>query len=123
MAKRRFSSNAFELGIFSSNVQNGMAQFKTEIWDASWEHNLKLAQLADEAGLEFMLPLGRWRAEIRNVPRFAPEAYGAFETLTWAAGLLAATERSDHHRGVLSGRRTRRFRHGVRLFEQRFCFR
>lgn len=91
--KRRFSSNAFELGIFSSNVQNGMAQFKTEIWDASWEHNLKLAQLADEAGLEFILPLGRWRAEIRNVPRFAPEAYGAFETLTWAAGLLSATQR------------------------------
>lgn len=93
MAKRRFSSNAFELGIFSSNVQNGMAQFKAEVWDASWEHNLELAQLADEAGLEFMLPLGRWRAEIRNVPRFAPDAYGAFETLTWAAGLLAATKR------------------------------
>jgi dimethylsulfone monooxygenase len=92
MAKPCFGSNAFELGIFSSNVQNGMAQFKTEVWNASWENNLKLAQLADEAGLEFFLPLGRWRAGIRGVRRFAPDAYGAFETLTWAAGLLAATQ-------------------------------
>ena len=32
-----------------------------EYWEASWENNLKAAQLADDAGLEFILPIGRWR--------------------------------------------------------------
>jgi FMNH2-dependent dimethyl sulfone monooxygenase len=91
--KRRFGANAFELGIFSSNVQNGMAQLKAELWDASWENNLNLARLAEEAGLEFMLPLGRWRPGARNVPMMAPDAGGAWETLVWAAGLLASTNR------------------------------
>jgi hypothetical protein len=57
MTRWRFSSNAFELGMFSFNVAGGLAQLKTERWDGSWEKNLAVARLAEEAGLEFLLPL------------------------------------------------------------------
>jgi FMNH2-dependent dimethyl sulfone monooxygenase len=85
-----FNSNKLKLGIFSPNCSGGMAVTKVpERWDASWEHNLKLAQMADDAGIEFLLPIARWKG------------YGGetdfegstLETITWACGLLAKTKR------------------------------
>ena len=90
--RRRFGKNPFELGIFSCNVHNGMAKITKEIWDNTWEHNVQVAQLADEAGFEFMLPLGRWHGA-REYPAETDDQGGAFETLTWASGILAATKR------------------------------
>lgn len=89
---RRFSSNAFELGIFSFNVSGGLTQLKTPIWDGSWAKNIEVAHLAEEAGLEFLLPLGLWRG-VRDYPLENDDEGGSFETLTWAAGLLAATSK------------------------------
>jgi dimethylsulfone monooxygenase len=89
---RRFSSNAFELGLFSFNVAGGLTQTTTEIWDNSWEHNVIAARLAEDAGLEFLLPLGRWRG-MRGYPAESDDEGGSFETLTWASGILALTER------------------------------
>ncbi len=85
-----FNNNKLKLGIFSPNCSGGMAVTKVpERWDASWENNLKLAQMADEAGIEFLLPIARWKG------------YGGetdfegstLETITWACGLLAKTKR------------------------------
>ena len=85
-----FNGNKLKLGIFSPNCSGGMAVTKVpERWDASWENNLKLAQMADEAGIEFLLPIARWKG------------YGGetdfegstLETITWACGLLAKTKR------------------------------
>lgn len=78
--------------MFASNVQNGMAKLTTQVWDSSWEHNVTAAQLAEEAGLEFMLPLSRWQGH-RPYPREGDEAGGSFETITWASGILASTSR------------------------------
>jgi len=84
-----FNENKLKLGIFSPNCSGGMAVTKVpERWDASWESNLKLAQMADEAGIEFLLPIARWKG------------YGGetdfegstLETITWACGLLAKTK-------------------------------
>jgi dimethylsulfone monooxygenase len=84
-----FNGNTLKLGIFSPNCSGGMAVTKVpERWDASWENNLKLAQMADEAGIEFLLPIARWKG------------YGGetdfegttLETITWACGLLAKTK-------------------------------
>jgi FMNH2-dependent dimethyl sulfone monooxygenase len=84
-----FNDNKLKLGIFSPNCSGGMAVTKVpERWDASWESNLKLAQMADEAGIEFLLPIARWKG------------YGGetdfegstLETITWACGLLAKTK-------------------------------
>jgi FMNH2-dependent dimethyl sulfone monooxygenase len=85
-----YNDNALKLGIFGSNCSSGRAATKVpERWSGSWEDNLALAQLADDAGMDFMLPIGRWRG------------YGGetnfegtnLETITWATGLLAQTKR------------------------------
>lgn len=85
-----YNANAFKLGLFSPNCAGGMAVTKVpERWDASWDSNLGLARLADEVGIEFLLPIARWTG------------YGgetdfqgmSLETITWAAGLLAQTRR------------------------------
>jgi FMNH2-dependent dimethyl sulfone monooxygenase len=82
--------NRLKLGLFAANCSSGTAVTKVaERWDASWESNLKLAQMADDAGIDFLLPIARWRG------------YGgetdfqgrALETITWACGLLAHTKR------------------------------
>lgn len=60
-----------------------------ERWQATWEENVRVAQLADAYGLDFMLPIGRWKGY------GGPTDYEGttFETLTWASGLLARTKR------------------------------
>jgi dimethylsulfone monooxygenase len=60
-----------------------------ERWQAGWDENLAVARLADDAGIDFLLPIARWKG------------YGGetdfqgtcLETITWATGLLASTRR------------------------------
>lgn len=84
-----FEDNRFLLGTFASNCSGGMTISKLEDgWNASWQKNLKLAQLLDDAGIDFMLPIARFTG------------YGGekdfqgtiLETMTWAAALLALTK-------------------------------
>lgn len=68
-ANARFNGNAFKLGLFSSNGAGGMAIATVpERWQASWDNNLKLAQMADAAGIEFLLPIARWTAGMAARP-------------------------------------------------------
>jgi alkanesulfonate monooxygenase SsuD/methylene tetrahydromethanopterin reductase-like flavin-dependent oxidoreductase (luciferase family) len=85
----QFSANKLKLGLFGSNCSSGRAATRVpERWGASWDDNLKLAQMADDAGMDLMLPIGRWKG------------YGGdtnfegttLETVTWACGLLAQTK-------------------------------
>ena len=81
-----FNQNRFKLGIFSPNCAGGMAATRVpERWDASWENNLRLAELADEAGIEFLLPIARWTG-YGGESDFQGDS---LETITWSAGLLA----------------------------------
>ena len=48
---------------------------------------MQLAQLCDAAGIEFLLPIARWKG-YGGETDFEGETW---ETITWAAGLLAAT--------------------------------
>ncbi len=85
-----FNANKLKLAIFSPNCSGGMAVTRVpERWDASWEHNRALAVMADAAGIEFLLPIARWigyggETEFQN---------NTLETITWATGLLASTQR------------------------------
>jgi dimethylsulfone monooxygenase len=84
------STNKLKIGIFGCNLNSGKnATLVPERWSGSWDDNLRLAQMADEAGLEFVLPLGRWRGW-GGATHYQEET---FETITWAAALLAATKR------------------------------
>src|SRR5712692_8050576 len=84
------SGNSFRLGLFGANCSSGRSYIVApERWDTTWENNVRLAQMADEAGLECMVPIARW------------QGYGgegdpngtSWESITWACGLLAATKR------------------------------
>ena len=77
-----------------------MARLTSEVWDNSFEHNVIAARMAEEAGLEFLLPLSRWQG-IRGYPAEGDDEGGSYETVTWAAGILAATSRI-HVFGTLS---------------------
>lgn len=84
------SENRLKLGLFGANCSGGMAATNVpERWDGSWESNLALARMADEAGLEFLLPIARWRGYDGDTG-FQNKI---LETATWATGLLASTRK------------------------------
>ena len=91
MRSSALTSNAgLKLGLFGSNCSGGLAFTSVpERWDASWDNNSKLAQFADRAGLECMVPVARWKGfgGRSNVNA------SSFETINWATGLLAHTRR------------------------------
>ena len=76
--------------MFGANCSSGRAvTLIPERWSGSWPDNKKLALLADQAGIDFMLPIGRWKGY------GGPTDYQGttLETVTWATGLLAITKR------------------------------
>ncbi|MFC7340229.1 LLM class flavin-dependent oxidoreductase [Saccharopolyspora griseoalba] len=90
MSSTSLDGHDFKLGLFSPNCSGGLAMTTVaERWDASWSANLRLARLADDAGIDFVLPIARWIGYDgasdfhRNV----------LEPIPWAAALLAATRR------------------------------
>jgi dimethylsulfone monooxygenase len=84
------SANRLKLGLFGANCSSGRAvTMVPERWSGSWPDCVRLAQMADQAGIEFMLPIGRWKGYGGET-----DYQGAtLETVTWACGLLAKTER------------------------------
>ncbi len=86
---RIYNQNRFKLGLFGMNCSGGLSLTKApERWRATWADNVVAARMADEAGLEFLLPIGRWVGY-----KGETDTQGTtFETLTWACGLLASTQ-------------------------------
>ncbi len=85
-----YNDNALKIGLFGANCSSGRAVTTVpERWSGSWKDSLRLAKMADEAGIDFMLPIGRWKGYGGDT-----DYQGAtLETMTWASGLLAATQR------------------------------
>ena len=85
-----YNANALKIGLFGANCSSGRSATKVpERWSASWPDCLSLARMADEAGIDFMLPIARWKGYGGDT-----DFHGAtLETITWATGLLAATAR------------------------------
>jgi dimethylsulfone monooxygenase len=80
----------FKIGLFSLNASGGIAMTKVpERWRGDWPSVLSAAQMADKAGLDFLLPLQRWRGYGGETD---PRGW-CMETLTHAAGLASATRR------------------------------
>jgi alkanesulfonate monooxygenase SsuD/methylene tetrahydromethanopterin reductase-like flavin-dependent oxidoreductase (luciferase family) len=80
--------NRFKLGVFSANADGGLTLTRVpERWPAIWSEIVEVAQMADRAGIEFFLPIARWkgfRGELNS-------REWSFETLTWAAALAGLT--------------------------------
>ncbi|GAB2825627.1 LLM class flavin-dependent oxidoreductase [Alpinimonas psychrophila] len=89
MSREFLTNTHFKLGLFSPNCSGGMAVTKIpERWSASWDDNLRMAKVADEAGIDFLLPIARWIG-YKGETNFHGSV---LDPVTWAAGLLAATE-------------------------------
>jgi alkanesulfonate monooxygenase SsuD/methylene tetrahydromethanopterin reductase-like flavin-dependent oxidoreductase (luciferase family) len=90
MVHPMFGPNRFKLGIFSANADGGLTLTRVpERWPATWEQVVEVARMADRAGIEFFLPIARWKG-------FGGEfnhREWSFETLTYAAALAGATRR------------------------------
>jgi len=85
-----YNANALKIGIFGANCSSGRsATAVPERWSASWPNCRRLAGLADDAGIDFMLPIGRWKG-YGGVTDFHGST---LETVTWAVGLLSVTAR------------------------------
>ena len=85
-----YNDNPFKLGLFGANCSSGRSINKLpERWLADWDSCERMAKMADEGGIDFILPIGRWRGYGGET-----DFHGTtLETITWATGLLARTER------------------------------
>ena len=83
-----YNANTLKIGVFGANCSSSRtATMVPERWTASWPDCLALAKMADAAGIDFMLPIGRWKGYGGET-----DFHGTtLETVTWACGLLAAT--------------------------------
>ena len=82
--------NRLKLGVFGSNLGGGcVATQAPGRLPPTWPATLEVAELADRAGLEALVPVARWRG-FGGPTNFSGQS---FETYTWAAGLGARTER------------------------------
>jgi alkanesulfonate monooxygenase SsuD/methylene tetrahydromethanopterin reductase-like flavin-dependent oxidoreductase (luciferase family) len=85
-----YSANKLKLGLFGANCSSGRAvTMAKQRWSGTWRDNLTLARMAEDLGIEFMLPIGRWKGYGGDTDYQG----STLETLTWASGLLAKTER------------------------------
>jgi FMNH2-dependent dimethyl sulfone monooxygenase len=85
-----YNGNALKMGLFGANCSSGRCVTTVpERWTGSWEDNLALAQMCDARGIEFMLPVGRWKGYGGDTDYMGT----TLETITWATGLLAKTKR------------------------------
>jgi alkanesulfonate monooxygenase SsuD/methylene tetrahydromethanopterin reductase-like flavin-dependent oxidoreductase (luciferase family) len=57
-----FGQNAYKFGLFGANCAGGMVlSAAPERWMAQWDDIIAVYQLADTAGIEFILPIAKWR--------------------------------------------------------------
>jgi alkanesulfonate monooxygenase SsuD/methylene tetrahydromethanopterin reductase-like flavin-dependent oxidoreductase (luciferase family) len=84
------SPNRLKMAAFGFNVSGGCSMTSAEGTVAvDWPESLRIAQLAEQAGLDAVIPVARWKGYGGDT-NFNDRC---FETLTWAAGLAAATSR------------------------------
>jgi dimethylsulfone monooxygenase len=85
-----YNKNVLKIGLFGANCSSARtATLVPERWLATWPDCLAMARIADEAGIDFLLPIGRWKGYGGD-----SDFHGTtLETVTWACGLLAATRR------------------------------
>jgi len=85
-----FGPNRFKLGVFSANCDGGLTMsLAPERWRANWDEIVAMCQMADDAGMEFILPVAKWRGYQGKA-----NVYGkSYETMTHGAAIGALTKR------------------------------
>jgi alkanesulfonate monooxygenase SsuD/methylene tetrahydromethanopterin reductase-like flavin-dependent oxidoreductase (luciferase family) len=84
-----FGPNPFKLGVFGYlHFGGGAFTLVPERWQANWDDIVAVAQIADRAGLEFLLPIARWK----GLKGREKQRLKSFETLSHAAVLAGSTQ-------------------------------
>jgi alkanesulfonate monooxygenase SsuD/methylene tetrahydromethanopterin reductase-like flavin-dependent oxidoreductase (luciferase family) len=85
-----FGSNRFKFGMFGLNCAGGMTlSSATERWAADWDEIAAVSKMADDEGIEFLLPIAKWHGLGGDADMWGR----SFETFTQAAALGAITKR------------------------------
>jgi FMNH2-dependent dimethyl sulfone monooxygenase len=88
--RNRFGSNAYKFGLFGANCAGGMTlSAAPERWRAEWDEITEVYRLADEAGIEFILPIAKWRGLGGKADMWGR----SYETFTHSAAAGAITRR------------------------------
>jgi FMNH2-dependent dimethyl sulfone monooxygenase len=86
-----FGSNRFKFGVFGINCAGGMTPSRApERWRADWSEIVQVSQMADDAGVEFLLPIAKWHGLGGKADMWGR----SFETFTQAAALGALTRQA-----------------------------
>lgn len=85
-----FNANKLKLGIFGMNCSNGCTiTHAPTSFEPTYQHNVKIARLADRIGLELLVPVGRWK-HFGGSTRFNANN---LEVYTWATAMACNTEK------------------------------
>lgn len=85
-----FNDQKMKLGLFGTNCSYGLVMSHApSTYEVTWEHSKEIARRADALGLEALVPIARWKG-FGGTTNFNGNCY---ETYTWAAGMLEATEK------------------------------
>ena len=88
--RNRFGSNAYKFGLFGANCAGGMTlSAAPERWRAQWTDITEVYRLADDAGIEFILPIAKWRGLGGKADMWGR----SYETFTHSAAAGAMTKR------------------------------
>ena len=84
-----YNANRLKLGIFGMNCSNGCTiTHAATSFEPTYEHNVKIAKLADALGFELLVPVGRWK-HFGGSTMFNANN---MEVYTWATALACNTQ-------------------------------
>lgn len=84
-------TSRLKLGVFAANCSSGASLTSVdETINAEWDESVRIARAADRSGFDAIIPVARWKGMGGDVDF----NHRSFDTLTWAAGLAAHTERA-----------------------------
>ena len=84
-----FNDNKLKLGTFCTNTIPNMT-FVPEVLQPTWANTLAAARLADEAGLEAVVPIARWKGYLDEKPEHPSN--NVLDVFAWAAAMAQATK-------------------------------
>ncbi|HXX44873.1 MAG TPA: LLM class flavin-dependent oxidoreductase [Candidatus Acidoferrales bacterium] len=86
-----FNSNRLKLGTFCSNTIANLT-LVPEQWRPTWANCLAAARAADDAGLEAVVPIARWKGYLDDKPDHP--SHEVLDVFAFAAGVAQATRYS-----------------------------